>query len=387
MKVNPFLEHIPYSAFEKIEQHIRACEISDVARLHQGKTTFAPCVQPRDWTREEFELLAHEHAPPGGIPALRRAVVERCQRRHGYAVDESNILICAGGTHGVGIGLRAIVEPGDEVLVLSPQWLFAVGLVEASGAHATEVPIFIELARDPSFDFVAALKAHLTKRTRAIYFNTPNNPTGVSLDRAALERLAGFAEAHDLFVIADNAYENYDFTDAGFVDIATIGQARGRTVSVYSCSKTFAMPGYRVGYAIVPDVLATRIRKWGLYSVYSISTVSQFAALKAIQTNEGELEDRRRRAMGARDLTMQTLRIPHTESEGGLYTLLDLSGAADGAGAFVRSAVEHGVSLAPGVAFGAHCRDWARLCFTAVSEPRLASAIATLNTLYEAPNA
>jgi aspartate aminotransferase/N-succinyldiaminopimelate aminotransferase len=378
---NDALDGVPLSVFDDLERRIAARKHPSFIKLHQGKTTFAPAARVFDWTHEDFDLRAHEHSPPAGIAGLRRKIAGHLASR-GKDVGEDRITVASGATHGLGLALRAILEPGDEILLLSPQWLFARGLVCAAGGVPVEVPVFVELSRDPEFDFIAALEERVTPHTRALYFNTPNNPTGHSLSPDAIRRLAAFARRHKLWILSDHAYEHYDFSASGFVDIAALPDAADRTFSIYSFSKTYAMPGYRIGYVVSPEPMATRMRKWGLYSIYSIATASQFAAFQALDTPPSRLEEQRALARAARDMTASTLRVPHTPIDGGFYTLCDLSGWRGGLDDFLSKAIAEGVSLAPGAAFGERCGSWARLCFLAVSHENLAIGIDRLNRVY-----
>jgi aspartate aminotransferase len=383
LRPNTALDNVPFSAFEEVQRQIAREGGPDFAPLHQGKTSFPPCVGPTNWGRADFELAAHEHAPPAGTVTLKRRAVDHLARRSLRRTTEECVVVTCGATHAVTLALHAILEPGDEVLVLSPQWLFASGLVHAAGGRTVEVPVFLELERDPSFDFIGALEARRTERTKAIYFNSPNNPTGYSMDVDAHAALADFADRFDLWIVADNAYEIYDFTSHGFIDIAALPGAGDRTFSVYTLSKTYAMPGYRVGFVVAPERMAAAMRKWGLYSVYAVSTASQFAAVQALATPDEVLNDRRRGVLEARDLVHDRLDVPHTRTHGGLYTLLDLSGWPSGRDDFLVRAIRAGVSLAPGEAFGRHCTNHARMCFTAVPVERLESAIDRLNRLWQ----
>lgn len=375
------LSEIPPSPLVMVEQMLRDCPHPVRAGLHQGKTVFEPCVRPRDWEPGEFAISAHQHAPPGGVQTLRAAFAQAATRRRGTVIAPEQVLVTSGATHAIAVVLHAILAPGDEVLILSPQWLFATGLVWAASGVPREVPVFLELCADPGFDFIAALERVVGPRTRAIYFNNPNNPTGFRMDARALGSLAELAERHDLWLIADNAYENYDFTPDGFLDIATIGSAAERTFSVHTCSKTYAMPGVRAGHLISPPGAEEVLTKWSLHTLYSVSTASQFAAFRALGTSSAELAARRRRAAQAWELADTLLEIPHTSASGGLYTFLDLSRDGDGE-QFVRRCAESGVGLAPGHVFGAHCTDWARICYTAVPPTDLASAIGRINKVY-----
>jgi aspartate aminotransferase/N-succinyldiaminopimelate aminotransferase len=376
-----WLDAAPASAFTSIDASVRRGG-RPVANLHQGKTYFAPCAAPAPWGRDEFPLLAHEHAPPGGIPALRETAADYVKNRHNVVVDPADVVITNGATHGVFTVLNAVLEPGDEVVLLSPQWLFAAGLVASARGRAVPVPTFLATAADPDYDVVAGIEAVVGPRTRAVYFNTPNNPTGIVLPPSALRRLVDLAHRCRLWLVADNAYENYDFTEAGFVDVATLPGAAERTYSVYTLSKTFAMPGYRVGYVVAPPGRGADLVTAGLYSVYSVATVAQRAAAAALATSPNELGRRRQLAAAAWEMTHELLRVPHTEAGGGLYTLLDLTACGADPDRFLAACTDAGVSLSPGAAFGAVARRHARLCYTAVPPDILRPAIEVINTVY-----
>jgi aspartate/methionine/tyrosine aminotransferase len=377
------LTEIPPSPLVAVERLLRSHGHPAPVGLHQGRTVFPPCAEPRAWERAEFGIAPHEHAPPAGVPALRERLAQAAGARRGTPVDPDRILVTAGATHAIAVVLHAILSPGDDVLILSPQWLFATGLVHAAGGLPREVPVFLELSRDAGFDFVAVTEAAVGPRTRAIYFNNPNNPTGYRLDEDQLARLVDLAERHDLWLIADNAYENYDFSPDGFTEPATVGGADARTFSVHSCSKTYAMPGARAGYVISPAGCTETLTKWSLHTLYSTSTAAQFAAFEALTAPPGELAARRRLAAQARDLADEALEIPHTQVTGGLYTFLDLRAYRDGDGdEFVRRCAEEGVGLAPGRVFGAHCAAWARLCFTAAPPQTVREAIDRIDKVY-----
>ncbi|MFD1661076.1 pyridoxal phosphate-dependent aminotransferase [Streptomyces caeni] len=372
------------SPLAAVERLLRARGHRTPIGLHQEKTAFPPCAEPRVWERAEFGIAPHEPAPPAGVPALRERLAAVAGARRGTAVDPDRILLTAGATHAVAVVLHAILRPGDDVLILSPQWLSATGLVHAAGGVPREVPVFLELsdpATAPGFGLVPAVEAAVGPRTRAIYLNNPNNPTGHRLDAAQLAALVDLAERHDLWLIADNAYENYDFSADGFRDTATVDGADARTFAVHSCSKTYVIPGARVGYLISPPGCAETLVKRSPHTLRSVSTVAQFAAFEALSTSPGELAARRRLAADAYRLAAEALEIPHTAVAGGLSTFLDLRAYGDGE-EFVRRCAEQGVGLVPGRAFGEHCAAWARLCFTAAPPQTVLEAVHRINKVY-----
>ncbi|MFH8338380.1 pyridoxal phosphate-dependent aminotransferase [Streptomyces sp. AM6-12] len=372
----------PYSEFDdRVDALLRGSGYAEPVRLHRGRTVFEPCARPRGWEEAEFGVGAHEEAPVAGVPALRAAFAERVSGRRGGAVPPEQVLVTGGATHALSLALRAVLQAGDEVLVLSPQWPHATGLVRAAGGVAREVPVFLELGGGFGFDFAGAVEAAVTSRTRAVYFNSPNNPTGYRMDRRRLAALVELAERHDLWLIADNTYDEYDFTREGFADIAAVGAAAERTFSAHGCGTTYAMPGNRVGYLVCPPGLAAPVAAWAPYTGGPVPTAAQFAAYEALRTPREELNRRRDRAAAAWWLADSTLEVPHTDASGGLYTFLDLRAWGDGE-RFVRRCAELGVGLAPGRNFGARYGGWARLCFTAAPPRRVAEAIERINKIY-----
>lgn len=193
LHLNQKFDDIEFSVFEDIKQLISQTKVKDFINLHQGKTYFPPCADLRTWKSGEFELEAHHHPSPQGIQSLRMAISQRMFHVYEETISEDQIVITSGATHAVSIALHSFLEIGDEVLLLSPQWLFAYGLVRLAGGIPKEIPVFSELSKDREFDFISLLEASLTKNTKALYFNNPNNPTGVSLNVEDLQKLIDFA--------------------------------------------------------------------------------------------------------------------------------------------------------------------------------------------------
>lgn len=198
-----------------------------------------------------------------------------------------------------------------------------------------------------------------------------------------MKNLAEFAVKHDIWIIADNAYENYDYSTEGYIDIAEFDVASERTFAVYTFSKTFAMPGHRIGYVVSPELMGERVQKMSLYSLYSISTVSQFRALEALKTEPEILEKYRLLSKESRDIVTNELTVPFAYPQGGLYVFLDLSKWKNGIDDFILRCIDNGVSLAPGIAFGKAFKNYARLCFTAVNHDDLHLSIQRINSIYQ----
>lgn len=383
-KVSTTLDDVAFSVFEEIVEKLKSAKTDQIIPLHQGKTTFPPCPDVKNWKAGEFELEHNTHAPPQGIRSLKEAILAQHLKRNrtGFALDE--LMICSGATHGIAMAAQSVLTPGDEALILSPQWLFARGVLKACNATVFETPLFMELCKKPDLDIYHYLEHVITPKTRLIYFNTPNNPTGYSLTRAQMQSLINFCHDHNIWLIADNAYEYYDYSDDGFIDARDLNGGKEICFSVYSFSKSYIMPGYRIGYVISPEARAGDMKKRGLFSAYSIATPSQFGAWQALQTPTEKLQRQRSEIHVLAQQAQSLLEVPHCGYQGGFYLFLDLSALGQkGLKPFYDTLLGKGISLAPGEAFGAGMESYARLCFTAVTPDLLERGILEINKTYK----
>jgi aspartate/methionine/tyrosine aminotransferase len=274
-----------------------------------------------------------------------------------------------------------MLDAGDEVLVLAPYWPLAVGVLRAAGAIPVEVPVLPALATDARFDLAGALAAACTARTRAVYLITPNNPDGFVLRDDHLEAISDVARRRDLWVIADEVYADYVYEGA-HRSIARLAGMAERTVSAYSLSKSHALAGLRVGYIAGPTGLVAAAKKVATHTVFNVPLVTQRSALRAVVEGDGFLAEAKASYRAARAVTLAALagRADFVAPDGGCYVFVDLTRALRG-GTLVEllgRAIDAGVALAPGDAFGAGYENFARLCFTAVEPGALPEALARL---------
>jgi aspartate/methionine/tyrosine aminotransferase len=305
----------------------------------------------------------HTHYPdPRGLLALREALAAKLARENRLDAHPDDLTVTAGGTHGLFLALQALLSPGDEVLVLSPYWMAIPQLVGfASGARYRAVPAYLELgsgAWSPA-DFAAALRSAIRPETRGVYLNTPNNPTGVVLDRAQLQALADVAVECDLWVLSDEAYEHLLYDGAAHVSIGSLPGMAERTISVYTLSKSYAMTGWRAGYVHSPPALRGVMGPiLSFYSTHGIFPAVQLAAREAVTGPQDCVEhmrsayDERRRLLagGLAEAPGLRLDVPR----GAFYAFPDV-GALRGAGdiwALVDAWLALGVAVLPGTAFG-----------------------------------
>ncbi len=208
-------------------------------------------------------LGGNNQYPPGrGVPELRRAVAEHQRRFYGLDVDpDTEVLVTAGATEAIAAAVMALVEPGDEVLMLEPYYDSYAAAVALAGAVRRTVPL-----RFPDYRLdVDALAAAVTPRTRLLLVNSPHNPTGHVLSREELDAVARVAVAHDLVVVTDEVYEHLTFDDVAHVPLATLPGMAERTVTISSAGKTFSVTGWKVGWVVAPAPL-----------VDAVTTVKQF---------------------------------------------------------------------------------------------------------------
>lgn len=215
-----------------------------------------------------------------GQARLREALVNKVATVNGLVgVDpDREIVVTAGGLNGLAAAFQALLDPGDEVLVPDPGFANYAAQVMLAGGRPRAVPLLAE--RQWSYDLDALMRA-VTGRTRILVVNTPSNPTGSVLAKAELETLAEFACEHELIVVSDEAYEELVYTGRHH-SFAGCADARARTVSVFSLSKSYAMTGWRVGYVIAPPAVAAEIAKVQEHMIGCPSSVSQAAALAAV---------------------------------------------------------------------------------------------------------
>ena len=329
--------------------------------FHVGDTW----MEPADGCRMENLTVAeypgmHRYTPPQGWPPLIDAIVERTLATQGIATEREQVLVTGGATLGLGAVVGAVVEPGEEVLITAPYWPLIAGIVRTFHGVPVAVPFHGTIAS--AEEAVAALEAARTERTVAVYWNTPNNPSGRRLADPWLEAMTDWARRHALWILADEVYEEGLYAGR---HRATRPLAPERTFSCHSFSKAFGMAGNRAGYVVGPSDAMAALRKIGTHTVYSTPTASQIAATRALAGPGIEWAAR------ARDLyreigTWAATRLGLAEPEGSTFLFLDLSRHLEDGGLpqFLERAADHGVLLAPGPSFGPY-PNHARLCFTA----------------------
>lgn len=359
-RFSPSAQDIAGSVYSALAHRLASYK-GEVYPLHVGDTWMEP---PEGCRMEDLRVAEHpgmhRYAAPQGMPALLDAIVERVRERTGVPTGRENVLVATGATGALGAVAGAILSQGDEVLLMAPHWPLITGIVQSFHGVPVDVPLLG--AADSPETAVEAFRERLTGRTVALYLNTPNNPAGRVIPRSWIEALVEWAAREDLWIIADEVYEDYVFEGE---HVYTRPLAPERTFAAHSFSKAYGMAGNRCGYVVAPADAVVELRKIGMHSFYSTPTASQIAALRVL-AGPGDAWAASAReqyqATGARVASRLGLPAP----EGSTFLFFDVAEFLDESGlpGFLERCVDRGLFLAPGPSFGPYPTH-VRLCFTA----------------------
>ena len=332
-----------------------------VVSFAAGEPDFDTPVHIQDAAVEAIRTGHHRYTDVGGVPPLRAAIAEKLRRDNGVAYTPREIVVSCGAKHSIWNALFSTLEPGDEVLIPVPYWVSFPEMVRLSGG----TPVFVAPRRGAYRVGPAELERVATPRSRALILNSPNNPSGAVYSPEEIAALAEFARARDLMVLSDEIYETLVYGGARHVSIASLGEdARARTVLVNGVSKTWAMTGWRIGYAAAPAPIAEAMERLQGQSTSNPAAVSQQAALKAITGDPAPAAAMKERFAARRDFVIARIaRIPGIRlvpPEGAFYVFPDFSeaiararnGVADSAQLCDYLIDEAKVVCVPGSAFG-----------------------------------
>jgi aspartate/methionine/tyrosine aminotransferase len=298
------LDEVGFSDIVQIRNKVMAmrAEGIQVHALHGGEPYFET---PDDIKFAAVRALVDNqthYAPSSGLLPLRKALVEKLARKNNIHVTTDEVIVTVGGSQGLYAAFQSVLDPGDDALVFSPYWTPIGDLVTGTQARPLLVPT-ISARRN---GIRKTLQQFSTPKTRAIYYNTPQNPSGLVFTRAEAEELAAFAIERDLIVIADEAYEDLVY-EGEHVSIASLPGMAERTITAFTFSKTYAMTGWRAGYTVAREPFMTAVRKIVLYSTNGVATPVQYAMLQAITTPEPVIAARREEYRKRRDLLVAGL--------------------------------------------------------------------------------
>ena len=393
-----YLDAVPFSGIIRIRDMMYT--VKDPFRLDQGDLSFdSPDSVKEAMVRATAENRTH-YVQTTGIPPLLELLVEKLRRKNGIPVaGPDEVMVTNGGIHGLYLVCQSLLEPGDEVIVPDPEWPPCMGNILAAQAVPVGYPLHESIGWRPD---VADMAARITPRTRAIYLNSPQNPTGGVLTRADLEAIADLATSRQLWVISDEAYEDVLYDGTGHVSIGSLPGMYDRTISIYTFSKSYAMTGLRLGYvAMNSSKLLERAKKVLFYTASNVSSVIQYGGIGALEGPQASIASFQQELSARRGLFYGGIEelgggvFTGQPPQGAFYAFLRIDpawrpDAADRAASDSQSwqmaeyLIKHGrIGCVPGVDFGPHGEGYMRFCF-ARDRRELTGALGSMRALFGA---
>jgi aspartate/methionine/tyrosine aminotransferase len=390
MRVAQRMSHIGTETAFEVSARARALEAQgrDIIHLQIGEPDFDTPANVREAAKRALDDGATHYAPYPGIPPLREAIAEDAAARKGFPVDPSQVFVTVGGKGVMLYAILGLVDPGDEVLVPDPGYPIYESLTRFVGGTPVAVPIRQELDFRIDLD---ELRSLVTPRTRMLVINSPANPTGGVLTRSDLESIAELAIRHDLVVLADEIYGRILYDGEEHVSIASLPGMAERTIVLDGFSKTFAMTGWRLGYAIVPPSLIPMYGQLVINTISCAPTFAQIGAVEAIRGPQEPMAEMVAEFRARRDLVVAGLNeIPGIECltpRGAFYAFPRVSGTGlSGKELADRLLAESGVCVLAGTAFGGIGTDHVRISY-ANSRENLTKALGRIRDFVGAAGA
>lgn len=332
----------------------------DVISLAVGEPDFAT---PAHITQAAIDALNRgetHYAPSRGIPELTQAIADKLNRENHIAATQKQIMVTAGAKDAIRITMMALLNRGDEVVVIDPSWVSYEPCVQIAGGKAVHYSLNADFQVDESIYEV------ITDKTKMIIVNTPSNPTGSILGRSSLRLIADVCMDHDLFCLSDEVYEKLVYGKE-HVSIATVGDMLERTITINGFSKAYAMTGWRLGYLAAPLEVIPAMDKVMQHSVGCVNTFAMWGGVAALNGDQDCVEEMRRQFAERRKYVIGRIAgmgLSTAPAEGAFYAFINVGGD-DAATANLWLDKAH-VAATPGTAFGAP--GWIRISYAASME-------------------
>ncbi len=329
-----------------------ASTMSNVISLGVGEPDFDTPWHVREEGIYSLEKGRTFYTGNSGLLELREEIGRYLDRRFGLSYSTDEILVTVGGSEAIDIGFRTMLDPGDEVIIPEPCYVSYLPCVKLAGG----VPVRLPLEEKDQFKLTKEkLLSAITDKTKILVLPFPNNPTGAILNREELQIIADIVKEHDLFVMSDEIYSELNY-EGGHVSIASIPGMRERTIVINGFSKSYAMTGWRLGYAAGPKEIMKQMLKIHQFVIMCAPTTSQYAAIEALRNGDEDVrrmresyDERRRFLVNA----LNEMGLPCFEPKGAFYVFPNISAYGMTSEEFARRLLEQErVAVVPGTAFG-----------------------------------
>lgn len=298
-----------------------------------------------------------------GLPELREEIAKWNKRKYGLDYTADEVIVTCGGSEAIDVALRACINPGDEVIILEPNYVCYEPDVLLAGGIAKK----IQLKNENQFRLTPEeLEKAITDKTKILVMNYPNNPTGAIMTKGDLERIAEVVIKHDLLVISDEIYSELTYSGKHF-SIGALPGMRDRTITINGFSKTFSMTGWRLGYAMGPKAIMDQVKKIHQFVVMSAPTISQYAGLEALRNGDVDIEKMKKEYDKRRKYLLKEfdrLGLPCFEPKGAFYIFPDIRKYGMTSEEFATDLLKkERVVVVPGTAFGDSGEGFVRISY------------------------
>ena len=360
-----------------------------IIHLEVGEPDFRPPEEVKTAFKEVYDKGYGKYGPVKGITELRRALTDKglhildTRSRHRNIITEENIMICPGARFGVYLAITTLLNPGDEIIVIEPAWPAYKDCALNAGVKVRTIKTTLETEWEPS---VEQINNAINENTKMIVLNYPNNPTGKILPRKLLDSIIQTAKEHDLYILSDEIYDYY-FADWDLQSPHIWDYRYEKTIVTKSFSKSYAMTGYRIGYAIADPSIIEKMSKLQALSLTNVSEPIQYVALKALEhlQREGDgssyTESNKalvRSRLKALVKIAKDIGLEFIEPDGAMYLFARTKHKNFDATEFSEKLLDHGVAIAPGEGFGDY-KEFFRI--TAVNETKLKEGMTILDSM------
>jgi len=340
-------------------------ERKDIISLGPGEPDFNTPKHIRDFAKKQLDKGQTHYTPIGGITEVKEAFAKKLKRENKIDVDpEKQIIVTVGAKEGILLSLMALMDPGDSAIVPNPGYVAYIPIIDTLNGR----PHSLHLKPEENWEYdLDRAKKLLTDKTTLLILNSPSNPTGTVFSRKRLEEIADFAVDNCLIVLSDEAYERFVYDKAKHVSIGSLNGMENHALSLFSFSKTYAMPGFRVGYAAGPSDIIQAMTRLKLGTTLSTPTISQLAAKFAVESTQRPVQEMLREYSRRRKLILQRLKeigFDCTKPEGAFYLFPSIKKFGMSSTGFSKLLLEKAkVLVVPGTEFGKYGEGFVRMSY------------------------